>query len=139
MQENNNKIMNEKDAIVKLCVVAIVYKDDKFLFLKRLSPSKYWCPPCGGVRFKEKITDALHREVFEEAGIKVKIIKIVDAWQGIHENQEVFSLSYLCEAQEDKITISDEHQDYKWVNIADLTKINTDFDVSKWSEYLCQK
>jgi 8-oxo-dGTP diphosphatase len=129
--------MTEEKALIRLCVVGIVInKDKKFLFLKRLFPSDLWVPPCGGVRKREKITDALDREIFEEAGIKVKIKKIVDVWQGFHEDEEVFSVTYLCEAIDDKVNISDEHQDYKWVSAGDLHKIKTDFNVQNWPNYL---
>ncbi len=131
--------MKEEKARVLLCVVGIVLKDDKCLMLKRPSPSTFWVPPCGGVRTGENIIDALHREVLEEAGIKVKVGSLVEVWQGRHEEDKednVFSVTYLCKALTHDVVISDEHEDYRWVPIKELSQITTDFDVKKWPEYI---
>ncbi len=130
------KFMIEEKAWFRLCVVGIVFKNNKFLFLKRPFPSQLWVPPCGTVRKNEKILDALHREIYEEAGIRVKVKKIVDVWQGWHDGEEVFSVSYLCEPIDDKVVVSDEHLQFKWVPLEDLNKVNTDFDITKWPKYL---
>lgn len=125
-----------KYAFMKLCVAGIIKnKNNEILFLKR-SASGYWVPPCGGVEKNEKILDALHREIYEEAGIKVKVGEIIEVWQGVHEDEPVFSVSYLCEALNDKVTLSDEHVEYKWVPVEQLQKVNTDFNVQNWLKYL---
>lgn len=63
-----------------ICANVFVRKDDKYLVLRR-SPFKKWLPniihPIGGkVDLNENPYEAARREVLEEAGIKIKNVKL---------------------------------------------------------------
>ncbi len=61
----------------KVGVAAIIFEDNKLLLLKRnQEPWKdHWYMPAGYVEIEESIEEAVHREVKEEAGFQVEILK----------------------------------------------------------------
>lgn len=61
-------------------VRAILLTDDnRLLFIKRVKPDKpapYWVAPGGGVEEEDNsVLDALHRELYEELGATVDVVK----------------------------------------------------------------
>ena len=90
-----------------------------FLILKR-NPQKggFWQPITGGVEENETFEEAAIREISEEVGIteNVKLIDIDYSFEFLEENimhfEKVFGLE-LSSMQ--KITLSEEHTEFKWV------------------------
>jgi len=105
-------------------------KDIEFLLLKRVPKSgNFWQPVTGGVHFKEKRMDALKREIKEELNVNENEIKKI-----INTN---FSFSFVNDDEDkldeyvygievnpkQKITISKEHTEAKWVNFKKALKM----------------
>ncbi|MFH8087028.1 MAG: NUDIX hydrolase [Candidatus Aenigmatarchaeota archaeon] len=65
--------------IPRITVVGIIKDRRGVLLIKRnVKPFKgYWVLPGGAVAFKERLKEALEREVMEETGLKVKVVKYV--------------------------------------------------------------
>lgn len=104
--------------------------DLKFLLLKRIPErSGYWQPVCGGIEVGESGINTVLREVQEETRIST--------------NKQVINLNYSCIYNEPKngimmemqdffyaieidskreIKISEEHEQYSWVNEQGLRK-----------------
>lgn len=105
----------------------LVKKDNKFLLLRRspkdLDDPNCWDLPGGGIRYLEKPLDAALREAREEAGIKVKIIKILDMWGKLYQNN--WSMESLVEAEylRGEVKLSLEHLEHKWVTKQELKEI----------------
>ena len=120
----------------QIAVVGIVFFNDKCLFLKRAYGKCNWCPPCGKVESNENLTTALKREVQEEAGLDIEIIMPINSWIGDNNGEEYYSISYACRAKSKNITLSSEHVEYKWIPFQDLNTVDTDFDTTKWQEWI---
>lgn len=62
------------------CVGALVVRGGEILLIKRRKPPKAgdWSLPGGAVKTGETIEDALKREVWEECGLKITPIKLLD-------------------------------------------------------------
>ncbi len=126
-------IQDNKTAVVGL----VVYKQ-KTLLLKRNRPPLNWCPPCGRVDVNESLENALIREVKEETGLSIDIIKYASDWEGMHIGKKIRSFTFICKAISDEIILSEEHCDFSWVNIKDLNKWTnkTDFSLEKWPKWI---
>jgi 8-oxo-dGTP pyrophosphatase MutT (NUDIX family) len=102
---NQNAILQTAEGLV-----LILKKDDK------------WMLPGGRLEEDETWLEGLHREVREETGIQeFSIEKILDV--DTSDSQETYIITFLCKIKENpKVTLSDEHQDYAWLNIVNITK-----------------
>ncbi len=105
----------------------LVKKRGRFLVLKRSPDDKddpnRWDLPGGGIRYREKPLTAALREAREEAGVKVKILRILDMWGKLHQGSWSIESLVLAEYLSGDITLSKEHCEYKWVTKTQLANI----------------
>ena len=116
----------------QVVVLAIIKQQNKYLFTLRndenSSMHNKWQIPGGGLEFGEQPHETLHREVREELGTVVKLLRtdpFVDTeirgkWQGIF-------ISYVCELQDQnaEIIINEEASDYKWLTFEELQSVES--------------
>lgn len=104
----------------------MVQKGNKFLFLRKSVHDKddpnCWDLPGGGIEFGEQPFEAAVREAKEEAGIKVKITKILAVWAMPNSNQ--WSIEFLVQGRymSGRIKLSPEHSAFQWVEKQELKK-----------------
>ncbi len=107
-----------------ITVKGIVIYNDQVLILKRVRPSSdglgYWEMPGGGLEYGETPHLALIRELKEETGLDIKIIKPVYTFTAIRPKYQTVGIGFLCIPTNDQVVISDEHTDYKFVSKEDL-------------------
>ncbi|MBU0569423.1 NUDIX domain-containing protein [Patescibacteria group bacterium] len=113
--------------------VAILVNNDQILLIHRTHDGKeFWVLPGGGVEEKEKIEEAVVREVEEEASIECKIVKLL--YSHIYSDLGHKQFYYLCKhiSGNPKLgeynefqTMKEENQTYEpvWVKISKLKKI----------------
>ena len=99
-------------------------KTKKVLVLQRNDGNNVWEIPGGKRENNEDIVDALKREVKEETDLTINEYKLVYVTP-IFENHPVLkpflNIGYLCFVENSDVIISDEHIDYKWVDVEDLS------------------
>ena len=99
-------------------------KTNKVLLLQRNDGNNVYEIPGGKRENNEDIVDALKREVLEETGLTINEYKLVYV-SPIFENhpflKPFLNIGYLCLVDESNVVISNEHLDYKWVSIEDLS------------------
>jgi len=102
---NQNAILQNAEGLV-----LILKKDGK------------WMLPGGRLEENETWREGLRREVKEETGItEFSIEKILDV--DTSDSQETYIVTFFCRLEKyPKITLSDEHQDYVWLSLADIVK-----------------
>lgn len=110
-------------------VGALVYRQDgRCLVLKRAADKDFaagvWECVTGRVDQGESFTQALHREVLEEIGIKVEVDFILGTthfYRGKAEPEfEMLGVIYACSTQEpERIKTGIEHAEMRWVSAAD--------------------
>jgi len=123
---------------MNIAVVSITIFNKKCLFLKRNFEPKNWCPPCGRLENDEEPIDGVKREVLEETNLKVIPLMPVDAKVVLYNKKNFYSITYVSFANTDKVKLSHEHSDYKWVDIEDLKDIDidTDFKIANWPLFI---
>ena len=85
---------------------------------------EFWQNITGGVDQGESFTEAASRELIEETKIESQVnetdlfLKFHDQWQKDVTEQVFWATSLTREVE----ISSDEHQDYKWINIEEISK-----------------
>jgi bis(5'-nucleosidyl)-tetraphosphatase len=112
---------------------ALVFRSTKSgpLYLLLKYPAGHWDFPKGNIEKGETPLDAMHREVREETGLVdikpvegyEKVIEYFYSRDGRRIHKQV--TFFLAESREEKVTISFEHQDSKWLGFQDAMKIVT--------------
>lgn len=103
---------------IEFAVKALIIKNGKVLILHRTDVNKdVWEFPGGRMEFGETSEQTLHREVTEETGLLVTPIKILDTWNFLSTDYQITGIIYLCKTKCETVTLSEEHNAYKWVDI----------------------
>ncbi|MBP9827377.1 NUDIX domain-containing protein [Candidatus Saccharibacteria bacterium] len=97
-------------------------RDKKYLIVRE---GERWQAVGGRLEKGEKLEDGLRRETQEETGITdLQVGKVihVDEWFAKPEGElkHIVALFFLCDVTFDKVTLSNEHQEYAWVTVEDL-------------------
>lgn len=122
--------MNSQKQII-IAVALVVNDKGEILLAKRHQPEwpeihGKWEFPGGGIDFGEEPESALLREVKEETGLEVKIIRLLPkAYQNVWDRDEkkiqVIILSYECRATGGKLGTADpEIGELKYVKLEDV-------------------
>lgn len=89
----------------------------------------YWELPGGGIDYGETPQEGLLREIKEECGLEIEIIKLVAVNTYFIKDIQRIEITFLCKAMNPaEIKLSHEHSDYKWLKITEVNKIKvTDY------------
>lgn len=85
----------------KVIVSALVEKDGKFLLVKEIleSGKEYWIIPGGGVEFGESMDEAVKRELKEETGLDIEVMKMIDFHEAVHVKYDYHTIVFLFHAK----------------------------------------
>ena len=124
-----------------LTVRGICEVDGRILLLKVRSKSGHdaglWEIPGGKVKKCEFFDDALRREFLEETGLEITIESLFNVVQNNYTacktNEEVKSIQLIMKvtAQSDEVSISEEHDDYKWFTKEEVKELYQKGSLSK--------
>lgn len=107
----------------------IIFYEGKFLIVKR-SPHSYeasstWEVPGGAMEVGEAPESSLLREIKEETGADVEIVRYLYSWKiPRNELHQTVGLTFLCKAKDNKVIISHEHSDYAWIHPNEILMYN---------------
>jgi len=101
---------------------AFIIKDNKLLLLKRRPNDPHrpgqWDIPGGRLNLGESPYLGLKRECQEEISCEIDIILPLDVHYFTRDDgQQITLMIFFCRALTDKITLSEEHTEYRWVDI----------------------
>lgn len=111
--------------IKHVTVKGLVCQDEKVLMLK--DSKNNWELPGGRLKSGEHPHEALKREFYEELGVQsTEIGKLIDTWNfstTVQNNTHYFNVVvFECHADLSKITLSDEHVEWKWIKMSDINR-----------------
>ena len=111
----------EYDISVKMLIVD---GEGKYLLLQRSVNSKgnpaKWELPGGKVDEGESLEEALVREVEEETGLVTEITGLIGTTESILKDKKIVYVIMEGRGDEYRIALSEEHDDFAWVNPQDL-------------------
>lgn len=132
-------------------VGAIILNDKNQVLMFKREGKKWergWEVVKGGVYFSETSKEAVLREIKEEAGVKVKIIKLIpkifwDARPYKRGKLKIRAKVFICKYLSGKIKLGEpEHIGYKWMKIDEAKKkiwLKGGKEIFEYLEkYLCQ-
>jgi len=115
-----------------LTVDGAVIKNNMILLVKRKhQPFKgKWALPGGFVEYGEKVEDAVVREVFEETGLKTKIVDLVGVYSdpGRDPRGHTVTIVYLLEVVDGELKEGDDASDVKFFDLKRLPTLSFDHD-----------
>ncbi|MEO8065242.1 MAG: NUDIX domain-containing protein [Candidatus Doudnabacteria bacterium] len=108
---------------------AFIVKDEKVLLLKRRPNDVHkpgaWDIPGGRLEPGENPFTGLLRETKEETNLDIEVVMPLDVHYFTRDDgQQITLLMFLCKPKSDRVELSEEHTEYKWV---DLNNPKVDF------------
>jgi len=110
-----------------VAVGAIVWKDDRFLLIRRGKPPRQggWSIPGGRQEAGETVRDAVHREIREEAGIEIDITGVAAVVDLIDRGEQDIKHHYtvidmLAEWRSGEVRAGDDAMDTAWVRLEEI-------------------
>jgi len=133
-----------KDYIGVGCGALIINDKNEILLLKRAdnldTDAGLWTRPGGKVEFHESVEAAVKREVYEETGIKVEIVKFLQNTDDFYENKtrHWVTFGYLVKyvSGEVKNMEPHKHTELRWFPIDQLPENLTHFTREALEVYL---
>ncbi len=117
-----------------LATKAFITHDGKVLILRESSKYKdgtntnKYDVAGGRMEPGQKFDESLLREVREETGLSVIIGKpfFVSEWRPVvrGEQWQIVGIFFICEAQSGQVTLSQDHDDYKWIDPKEYKRFN---------------
>jgi len=123
---------------LSIAAKAVIIKDGKALVITRSSEEmgngefddiEVLDLPGGLIETGERVEEGLHREVMEEVGIEVSIIKPLMVSDHFGSDLHIVGILYLCKYKSGDVRLGPEHDEYYWVNVDELRSI----DSSSWA------
>lgn len=81
--------------------------------------AKYtWDLPGGTLTDDERPLDGLRREVFEETGLRIRLLSPLCwlKWDMHDSGQPILVAFYVAEVADGKVSLSEEHASYRWIS-----------------------
>ena len=99
-------------------VDALIVNNNRLLLMKRRNPpmNGVWWIPGGRLLKGESLENAVLREVYEETGLKGKILRKVGVINQVFSEYHTVSVFFLVTVSSDKVMINDEHSAFRWVS-----------------------
>ena len=110
---------------------AIIFnREGKILVLRRsgtaLSNPGKWDFPGGDLEFGEDAIGGIIREIREETGLEVKNLNLFDVESHINKEGDFWvTIAYIAKAVSDKVILSYEHDEFKWLTDEDFLKLES--------------
>jgi 8-oxo-dGTP diphosphatase len=112
-------------------VGAIIVQDERILLVRRSNPPLQgeWSIPGGLVETGESTKEAIAREVREETGLEIEVVKLAEVFERILRDREsrvqyhFVLIDYLCRVIAGEAHAASDVSEVRWVKTDDLEKL----------------
>lgn len=125
-------VLSNGEGRFTFAVAAVIENNKGEILLIKRSPDNFpgniWDDVGGRVEQFEDPFDALQREIEEETGITdFDIIKAIDVfhWYQDEKYRDMIGVAFWCKTKTNRIILSEEHSEYKWISPEEALKIVT--------------
>jgi 8-oxo-dGTP pyrophosphatase MutT (NUDIX family) len=122
-----------KNGSIRLGCSAVIFDEarEKVLLTKR-ADNGLWCLPSGAVDPGECVEETILREVWEETGLTVRVLRLVGVYSDpnwlviYHENKamQIVALSFEAEIIAGEPGLSDETSDWGYFSLEEVRKLD---------------
>lgn len=110
---------------------AIIVQDERILLVRRSNPPLQgeWSIPGGLVETGESTKEAIAREVREETGLEIEVVKLAEVFERILRDREsrvqyhFVLIDYLCRVIAGEAHAASDVSEVRWVKTDDLEKL----------------
>jgi 8-oxo-dGTP diphosphatase len=102
----------------KLAAHAVIVDEAGRVLVLRSRYADVWALPGGGLNRREHLDTAVMRECQEELGVTVSVEGLTGLYY--HANISAYVAIFRCRILAGEIRLSHEHNEYRWVPMADL-------------------
>ena len=114
------------------CSALIFDLTGKKILLTRRTDNNRWCLPGGRMDPGESIEETCVREVWEETGLHVKVVRLLGVYSSPHfivkyadgNRWQVFSVSFLAEVTGGELGLSDETTGAGYFTLAEIEQMD---------------
>ena len=121
---SNEKIINQNPvdnrAKFTVGVFGIIFDEQNRILLTHRRDYDLWNLPSGGLESREPPWEGVKREVKEETGFEVKVIKLVGVYSKRDHND--LALSFLCKIIGGQATLNDEADQIEYFEVDKMPK-----------------
>lgn len=104
--------MTDGRALFNLGAFAVIFNDQRQVLLSHRRDMDAWNLPGGGVEIEEMPDDAVIREVHEETGLDVEVMRLVGVYGKIGRNELVFT--FECRVTGGQLQVTDESDESRY-------------------------
>lgn len=112
--------------VINVAVKAIIVNGSgEYLIIRKsdmedINPNTFDLPG-GRINFGEKLEVALKREVKEETGLNIEIVRVSHAWTfTIDDSLQIIGIDFICRPTSGVLKISNEHTYMKWMQLSEI-------------------
>jgi len=121
---------------------AFIFNDQgHFLTIRRTetAPARpnTWDAPGGDLDFGEEVIQGIKREIKEETGLDISNFIPFDVESHVNKQGDFWiTIAYKAKTDSDKITLSFEHNEYKWLTPKEFLNLESSPVLKKFAEKL---
>jgi len=121
-----------REAKLRLGCSAVIFNEDKKVLLTRRSDNGQWCLPGGAMEPGESVAEACAREVWEETGLRVEVLRLIGVYSDPHRviiypdgnKVHIVALSFEAKVTGGELGLSDETTEFGYFSLEEAAQMD---------------
>ena len=122
-----------REGILRLGCSAVIFTDGREkVLLTRRTDNGQWCLPGGGMEPGESAAEACLREVWEETGLRVRVLRLIGVYSNPNQlvvypdgnKVHIVALSFEAEVTGGELGLSNETTDFGYYTLEEAAKMD---------------